>query len=110
MHGYKFRNHALIRQDLLQNATMWLRDTGMLDKMKWKNRVDDGGMEPFIPDPKVRVGKPLEITELGAAVFIEIGGVAIALVAFLVENCSPARCFGNGKGMAKVRILRIIVV
>ena len=85
---------------------MWLRDTGMLDKMKWKSRVEDGRMEPYIPDQKVRVGEPLGITELGAAVFIEVGGVAIALLTFLVERCCPARCVG--KGMAKVRIMRLL--
>ena len=84
---------------------MWLRDTGMLDKMKWKNRVEDGRMDPYIPDPKVRVGKPLDITELGAAIFIEIGGVAIALLAFFVEICSSMSCFG--KNMSQVIIIKV---
>ena len=84
---------------------MWLRDTGMLDKMKWKNRVEDGRMDPYIPDPKVRVGKPLDITELGAAIFIEIGGVAIALLAFFVEICSSMSCFG--KDMSQVIIIKV---
>ena len=83
-------------QGLLQNSTMWLRDTGILNKMKYVKTTP----ETYIPDPKVRVNEPLHISELGTALFIEAGGVAIAILAFLVELCCSARYVG--KDMTKV--------
>ena len=72
---------------------MWLRDTGMLDKIKWKKKERD----VYIPDPKVRVGEPLHISELGTAIFLEIGGVFIAILAFFVELCCSARFVGKDR-------------
>ena len=76
-------------QDLFHNSTMWLRDTGILNKLKYR------AMEPDIyqPAPKIQPNnQPLVLTELSLAMFLEMGGIALAVIAFILELRCSARC------------------
>ena len=74
---------------------MWLRDTGILDKIK-----NDVMNPPFpIPDPKVRYKKPLILRQLGIIMITLIVGLFIATIAFLVEHTKKPNA-----SMAGVRI------
>ena len=60
---------------------MWLKDTGMLSKLK--NDV----MKPpiAIPLPKVRQNQPLIMKQLGITIIILATGLFIAFLVFLKE-------------------------
>ena len=61
---------------------MWLRDTGILEKIK-----HDVMNPPIpIPDPKVRYNQPLILGQLGIIMITLIVGLFIATIAFLVEH------------------------
>ena len=80
-------------QDLFQNSTMWLRDTGILNKL-W---ADELNAPIHVPDPKVRVNEPLDVYQVGTAFIIEAGGLVLALLGFLLElRCKP-RWIKEGK-------------
>ena len=68
-------------QDLFQNDIMWLRDTGVLDKMK------NDMMETDMPDPipKVWKDKPLNLFQLGIIMIICLFGVIASIVVFMWE-------------------------
>ena len=61
---------------------MWLRDTGILEKIKY-----DVMNPPIpIPDPKVRYNQPLILRQLGIIMITLIVGLFIATIVFLVEH------------------------
>ena len=62
---------------------MWLKDTGILDKVKYDV------MNPPIPisDPTVRLNQPLILRQLAIIMLILIFGLAIGTIVFLVEIC-----------------------
>ena len=70
-------------QNLFQNATMWLRDTGMLNKL----RDDELNATVHEPDPKVRINEPLNFYQIGIAFMVVAGGLVLALFGFLLELC-----------------------
>ena len=62
---------------------MWLRDTGILNKVKY-----DFMNPPIpIPDPTVRRNQPLILQQLGIIMIILVVGLAIGTIAFFVELC-----------------------
>ena len=66
---------------------MWLRDTGILNKLKY-----DVMNPPIpIPDAKVRHNQPLNLRQLGISVIILVVGLFIALILFLVELCNKKK-------------------
>ena len=60
---------------------MWLRDTGTLE------RINNGIYRPpeIIPDPKVRRNQPLILRQLGIIMIVQIIGLLIGTVIFLIE-------------------------
>ena len=60
---------------------MWLRDTGALERIKI------GVMRPpqVILDPKVRRDQPLDLRQLGIIMIVQIIGLLIGTVIFLIE-------------------------
>ena len=66
---------------------MWLRDTGILDKVKY-----DIMNPPIpIPDPTVRHNKPLILRQLGIIMIILVVGLAIGTIVFCVELCIKSK-------------------
>ena len=68
-------------QGLFQNDVMWLRDTGILDKMKYdmlKTEMSD-------PLPKVWKDKPLNLYQLGIIMIITLLGVTSSIMVFIWE-------------------------
>ena len=64
-----------------QKAIMWLKDTGILTKLK-----DDAMNPPMpIPLPKVRHNQPLILTQLGITMIILVVGLSMAILMFLAE-------------------------
>ena len=60
---------------------MWLRDTGILDKIK-----NDVMNPPIpIPAPRVRINQPLILRQLGIIMITLIVGLFLATISFLVE-------------------------
>ena len=68
-------------QALFQNVTMWLRDTGVLNKLRYDV------LKPVfpIPDPKVRHDQPLNNWQLGIIMIISLVGSVISILTFMVE-------------------------
>ena len=66
---------------------MWLKDTGILKKLK------DDVMNPPMPilRPKVRHNQPLILRQLGITMIILVVGLFIAILAFVGELCSNRR-------------------
>ena len=60
---------------------MWLRDTGILNKLKY----DVLNPPMHIPDPKVKHNQPLNLKQLGITGIMIIIGLFISLVVFLTE-------------------------
>ena len=71
-------------QGILHNATMWLRGTGVLNKLK------DGFLsrEAFTPLPKVRHRQPLILRQLGIMMIVLVVGLSIGPLVFVVELCT----------------------
>ena len=62
---------------------MWLKDTGILDKLK-----HDVMNPPIpIPDPRVRYREPLILRQLGIVMIILVAGLIVALIVFAGEFC-----------------------
>ena len=58
---------------------MWLRDTGILDKLK-----TDALNPPIpIPDPKLRHKQPLILRQLGGIMILLVVGLAFAIIVFI---------------------------
>ena len=69
---------------MFSTPLMWLRDTGILNKLKY-----DVMNPPIpIPDAKVRHNQPLILRQLGITVIILVVGLFIALILFLGELCN----------------------
>ena len=66
---------------------MWLRDTGALERIKI------GVMRPpqVILDPKVRRDQPLDLRQLGIIMIVQIIGLLIGTVIFLIEVVKKAK-------------------
>ena len=62
---------------------MWLRDTGILDKLKYDV------MNPPIPilEPTMRHNQPLIVRQLAIIMIIVVFGLAIGTIVFFVEIC-----------------------
>ena len=60
---------------------MWLRDSGVLDKILY----DIIRPEFPIPDPKVRHDKPLILSQLGIVIIVLAVGLVLAIPVFLCE-------------------------
>ena len=60
---------------------MWLRDTGILDKLK----NDVMNLPIPVPNPTVRHNQPLILRQLGIIMIILGVGLSIGTVVFLVE-------------------------
>ena len=73
--------HHCLTQALFSSSIMWLKDTGILNKLKY-----DVMNPPIpIPDPKLRHKQPLILKQLGIIMIILVVGHIIAFVAFLME-------------------------
>ena len=78
---YLYSNQACIVKGKLTKAIMWLRDTGILDKVKY-----DVLNPPIpIPDPTVRRNQPLTLKQLGMITIILVVGLVIGTIVFFVE-------------------------
>ena len=66
---------------MLQNATIWLRDTGILERLKY----DVFTPLIHIPKPKVRHKEPLTIYQLGIAMILLLVGITISILVFIFE-------------------------
>ena len=94
MYMFEPVSHYIINftQPDFQNAIMWLKDTGILNKLK-----QDVLNPPIpIPLPMVRDKEPLILKQLGITMIILAVGLFIALMAFLMElgmkrRTSPAQ-------------------
>ena len=74
---------------------MWLRDTGILEKIK-----HDVMNPPIpIPDPKVRYNQPLILGQLGIIMITLIVGLFIATIAYLVEHIKVPNAAKAGVGI-----------
>ena len=63
---------------------MWLRDTGVLGKMR-----DDERSAPIpIPDPKVKVDERISVEQIGIGIVIYSGGMTLSLLFFIGELCT----------------------
>ena len=62
-------------------SVMWLRDTGILDKMKF----DVVNPNISVPIAKVRLNQPLILKQLGVIMIFLIVGLTIALIMFIME-------------------------
>ena len=68
-------------KDKLKLTIMWLRDTGVLEKIKY-----DVMKAPFpIPDPQVMYNQPLILRQLGIIMIVLVVGLFISTLVFFVE-------------------------
>ena len=74
---------CVLWQELFQDDIMWLRDTGVLNKMK--NDVLNLNRIPAEPLPRVWKDKPLNFTQLGITMILFVCGVVYSLVIFFYE-------------------------
>ena len=72
---------SYIHKDKLKQSIMWLRDTGVLEKVK--HEVMNPPNQNLVP--RVRYNQPLILRQLGIIMVILIVGLFIALIVFLVE-------------------------
>ena len=86
---------------------MWLRDTGILDKVKY----DFMNPPIAIPDPTVRHNQPLILSQLGIIMIVLVVGLAIGTIAFLVELCnrSEARKYPESKDGIELKERHVII-
>ena len=75
------QSYFILLQKLFENATIWLRDTGILNKIK-----DDELNAPVkIPRRKIKIDQPLSIYEMTPAFLIVLPGLSLAIIAFAGE-------------------------
>ena len=80
-------------QSLFENTTMWLRDTGILNKL-WHDELN---APLHIPDPKVRINEPLILDQVGIAFMLVAGGLIVAILGILMELCYKSRWDKKGE-------------
>ena len=70
---------------------MWLRDTGIMNKMK------DGILGPTIPThyPKAKDKQPLSIRQLGIVLIVLLSGIILSIIVFIFELLKNSRKKGN---------------
>ena len=66
---------------------MWLRDTGVLAKMK----EDELDAPIPIPDPKIKVEEAINVEQVGIAIAIYSVGMTLSLFFFMGELCTKKR-------------------
>lgn len=68
-------------QQIIENSTGWLRDTGILNRMK------DGISPPHIPTQyqKARNKLPLSIKQLGIVLIVLLSGIILSIIVFFLE-------------------------
>ena len=60
---------------------MWLKDTGILEKLKY-----DAMNPPYlIPDPIVRFNEPLILKQLGIIMILLVASLSIGTIVFFME-------------------------
>ena len=64
-----------------ESDVMWLRDTGVLEKMKY-DMIDTEMLEPL---PKVWKNKPLSLLQLGIIMIITLIGITLSIFVFMWE-------------------------
>ena len=67
---------------------MWLRDTGILDKLN----IDVLNPPIPIPDPKLRHKQPLILRQLGIIMIILVVGLAFAINVYILELWLKGTC------------------
>ena len=74
-------------QEKFRHSIMWLRDTGALERMK--NII----MRPpeLILDPKVRRDQPLILRQLGLIMIVQVIGLLLGTIIFLMEVLKKAK-------------------
>ena len=81
-------------------AIMWLKDTGILDKIKY-----DVMNPPIpIPDPTVRHKQPLILRQLGIIMIVLVVGLAIATFIFFIELCKRPKSRRAQKPVDRVKL------
>ena len=81
------------------NSTMWLRDTGVLGKMK-----DDELSAPVpIPALKIKVDGRISIEQIGIGIAIYSVGMTLSLLFFIGERCTKKRVKRIGKKQRRQR-------
>ena len=72
---------------------MWLRDTGVLGKMK-----GDELFAPIpIPDQKIKVNGRISVEQIGIGIAIYATGMTLSLLFFIRELCTEKRVKGVEK-------------
>ena len=66
---------------------MWLRDTGVLGKMKY----DELSAPMSIPDPKIKVDGRISVEQIGIGIVLYSVGMLLALCFFIGELCPKRR-------------------
>ena len=90
---------------------MWLRDTGILEKLKY-----DAMNPPYlIPDPIVRVDEPLILKQLGIIMMFLAAGLCIGTLVFLVELFKRTKLNNtsktvNGVAMTTTPLTKALVI
>ena len=86
LHSLQFctrTQHLAYLQAKFSTTVMWLKDTGILNKLKF-----DAMSPPIpIPDPKLRHKQPLILRQLSIIFILLVVGLSTALGAFLSELC-----------------------
>ena len=78
---------------------MWLRDTGVLGKMR-----DDELSAPMpIPDPKIRVDQRISVEQIGIGVAIYSIGMILSLLFFIGELPTKKKAKRRGNGLRRPR-------
>ena len=77
-------------QRILQNEIMWLRDTGILNRLT----LDIKRPATLVPDPKVRNKLPLTTQQLMSPILSVIVGSMLSVMVFLLERCVRGKISG----------------
>ena len=78
---------------------MWLRDTGVLGKMK-----DDELSAPIpIPDPKIKVDERISVEQIGIGIALYSVGMLLSLLFFVSELFSKKRVKRAEKNQKQLR-------
>ena len=70
-------------QNVLQNSIMWLRDTGVLNRLMY----DIVPSLDIVPVPILKNKMPITIVQLGITMLLFLVGIALSMVMFFMEVC-----------------------